>query len=285
MKLSISIVTYKNDLYALRETLASLESAFAMAKQYYPDLLCNFFLIDNEKGKPSEAALTQTLARMNRGTFNSFKSLGEGINLGYGGGHNLCLTETDFTKTDPTSKDGDYHLILNPDVILDDDALWQGISFLEEEKDVVMLAPHAVNKNDKPLYLCKRYPSVFVLFMRGFFPKLLQKIFTQRLAHYEMQDLYQSEQSSKDVPLISGCCMLIRSQTFKKLNGFNEQFFLYFEDYDLSLRAKEKGLIAYNPEMLITHLGGFSAKKGFWHIKAFIKSATLFFNLHGWRWF
>ena len=65
----------------------------------------------------------------------------------------------------------------------------------------------------------------------------------------------------------------------------NESYFLYFEDYDLSLRIGKLGRLAYAPNVRITHCGGNTSSKGLWHIRIFIISGIRFFNKHGWRFF
>jgi GT2 family glycosyltransferase len=92
------------------------------------------------------------------------------------------------------------------------------------------------------------------------------------------------EKVVQGVPIASGCFMLLRRAAFDAVGGFSPQFFLYFEDFDLSIRLRQAGWeIAYLPSMVITHYGGNAAKKGLAHIRMFVSSAVLFFNLHGWR--
>jgi hypothetical protein len=115
-------------------------------------------------------------------------------------------------------------------------------------------------------------------------PGFVQALYEDRLAHYRMKDLYDAGMVSKDVPIISGCCMLVRTSAFRELSGFDERFFLYFEDFDLSIRAAGLGAVAYNPSMKIIHGGGFSSRKGWWHILQFTLSGRKFFKKHGWQW-
>lgn len=75
--------------------------------------------------------------------------------------------------------------------------------------------------------------------------------------------------------------MFFRSSFLNNLNGFNEKYFLYFEDFDLSLRASEKYSTAYVPGIRIVHSGGHAARKGFWHIRQFVRSAIRFYGMHG----
>jgi len=97
-----------------------------------------------------------------------------------------------------------------------------------------------------------------------------------------MHDLPEDE-ASTDIPIVSGCFMLSRTDTLKEINGFDERYFLYFEDFDLSLRMGKLGKLAYLPTMKIIHAGGHAARKGFAHLGMFARSGIRFFNSHGWR--
>jgi len=274
MKLSIAIVSYHSDLPVLRRAMASIVEAIAGAHHQWPTLQVDFYFIDNDPAATASQALASELALLKKQGLHQVEVIHRGKNLGYGAGHNACLKKLD----------SDYHLILNPDVILADDFLWQGLSFLEKEMDVLLVAPYVENEKGEPAYLCKRYPTVLDLWLRGFVPSFIWRYFQARLDNYQMKDVYDAKQVNKHIPIISGCCMLIRTNAFRELNGFDERFFLYFEDFDLSLRIAQKGRVAYNPTMRIQHLGGFSAKKGLWHIQQFARSGRQFFAKHGWKW-
>jgi len=194
-------------------------------------------------------------------------------NVGYGAAHNLIINNLETG----------FHLILNPDVVLDKQFLAAGINYLIDHDDVAVAVPLARHENGQRQFLCKRYPSVLTLFVRGFLPGNLHKLFTKRLASYEMRDLHD-DQINEDIPIGSGCCMLSRSSVLTAVNGFDERYFLYFEDFDLSLRIRQQGRIAYLPTMEIIHGGGYAARKGFSHVRMFIRSAIRFFSAHGWRW-
>ena len=77
--------------------------------------------------------------------------------------------------------------------------------------------------------------------------------------------------------------MLAKTDALKKVSGFNEVYFLYFEDFDLSLRISRVGTIDYLPEMRILHFGGNTYQKGLKHIGMFFRSAITFFNINGWK--
>lgn len=76
--------------------------------------------------------------------------------------------------------------------------------------------------------------------------------------------------------IVSGCFMLFRTDALKALGGFDERYFLYFEDFDLSLRAQKLGRVVYYPGVRIQHYGGGAGRKGWRHIKMFLRSALTF---------
>jgi len=193
-------------------------------------------------------------------------------NIGYGGGHNLVMRQLA----------SDFHLILNPDITLEEDALLRALEILINDKRIVMLSPSANNFLGERLHLCKRYPSALILLIRGFFPNKAKFFFRSRLAKYEMHELETTGLPTR-VPLASGCFMLVETEAFKKIKGFDKRYFLYFEDFDLSLRMSKVGKLVYAPNVKITHGGGGASKKGLWHIYNFIKSGVRFFNTYGWN--
>ncbi len=119
--------------------------------------------------------------------------------------------------------------------------------------------------------------------MRGFLPQRLRAPFAALLADYEMRDVIDGEHVRLDPPIVSGCFMLFRTSVLRRLGGFDPRYFLYFEDYDLSLRTHEVARIAYVPAVRTTHYGGHAARKGWLHVKLFGASAVRFFNRFGWR--
>ena len=97
-----------------------------------------------------------------------------------------------------------------------------------------------------------------------------------------MHDLPENKTSS-DIPLVSGCCMFTDTKSLKQAGGFDEGYFLYFEDFDLSIRIKKFGSLVYAPSVQIRHAGGQAARKGFETHCAICKVRFRFFSLHGWR--
>jgi GT2 family glycosyltransferase len=98
-----------------------------------------------------------------------------------------------------------------------------------------------------------------------------------------MQDVTRDTPAT-GISMVSGCFMFFRRPVLEKLGGFDGSFFLYFEDFDLSLRAATQGEVAYVPAVRIQHDGGAAARKGLRHIRWFATSALHFYRLHGWKW-
>lgn len=264
-QLSISIVTYRPALAILGQTLASLAVAIDQARAAAVLGATKLEIIDNGTEQPRELA---ALARQ----FHAELHGGQG-NVGYGRGHNLALLASGL----------EFHLVLNPDVILAPDALVVALEYMANHTEVVILAPQVRSENGLATHLCKRYPSVLTLALRGVAPPWLRRPFAARLDDYEIRDLPVTT-ATKGIPLLSGSFMFCRRAPIAAIGGFSRRFFLYFEDFDLSLRAARVGQLAYVPSVRVTHFGGNAAGKGWRHRLRFIQGAYLFFRRHGWKW-
>ena len=303
--LSVSLVAYHSPRDELKQAIESLISAVQNARESGLPFADNddsviLYLIDNSEKviKPDEAvgrresvSLKQsTIPKQNvrskqiitKEVFTEFADLlkaaaiqpkliaGHG-NIGYGAGHNMAITRSSSR----------FHLILNPDVILHQTSLQHGLNYMLQNQQAVLLSPRAEDFQGNRQYLCKRYPSVLTLFLRGFIPAPIKSLFRKRLARYEMREL-PDDRPTENIPIASGCFMLCRGDALRRINGFDPRYFLYFEDFDLSLRLGRTGRLVYLPAMRIKHAGGHTAGKGLKHITLFIRSALRFFNNHGW---
>src|SRR5690606_10708832 len=117
-------------------------------------------------------------------------------NPGFGSGQNRALSTA-----------GRYHLVLNPDVEIEPDALEKALDFMQNHPACGLLSPAAFFPDGTRQYLCKRYPTVLDLLLRSFAPKSVRRLFAQRLARYEMRELIDDE-VVWDPPVVSGCFML-----------------------------------------------------------------------------
>jgi hypothetical protein len=180
----------------------------------------------------------------------------------------------------------DYHLVLNPDAEPAPDALTNAIRWLDAHPEVGALAPTVKDDAGNPLYLCKRYPAIFDLMLRGFAPRFVQRLFERRLARYEMRDIVDADppRDAIGVPVMSGAFLIIRRDMIDRTGGFDPRFFLYFEDFDWSMRLGLVTRNAFVPSVCIVHHGGAAASKGLRHIGWFLASGVRFYSKHGWKW-
>ncbi len=269
--LDVFIVTFYSDLPTLGKVLKRLEDASASCEK----LFCRVCVVDNSFGREyryfdelqalvSKSSLTIHLQRSSS-------------NLGFGRANNLAFEVA--SKKNPSA---DYILVLNPDAFLGLDSLNQALKKMDKYPEIGVLLPRFKSESGEDLYLAKRYPNLWVLFLRGFAPTWLKKLFQKSIDSYDLKDR-PPDQSHFEAVVGSGACFLMRKNIWAGLSGFDSKFFLYFEDFDLTFRAKKITQVVYEPSIEVVHLGGHTAKKGSAHIKYFIKSARQFFCKHGWR--
>jgi len=269
--LGVSIVLYQSDIAGLAALLESLDSAIQHARGAGVLGEVDISIVDNSL---DDHYRRQVQALIESSTVHDASALViNAHNAGFGAAHNQILRKSPCR----------YHLVLNPDVALDPDALTVGLTALETDTSTELVSPFVQGPNREQEFLCKRYPTVWVLLLRAFGPAALKSRFDADLASYECRDLCSGTDPA-EVPLVSGCFMLGRTQSMQDIGGFDEAFFLYFEDFDLSQRLSMRGRLLYLPQMRIRHGGGYAARKGLRHIAMFVASGVRFFNRYGWRW-
>jgi GT2 family glycosyltransferase len=272
--LHIAIVVHQSDPYWLNITLTSLRDAISDAAEKKILHFAALDIVDNGSTQSAEDAGLTALLRdiFPPAEYYRCRVLRPAKNGGYGAGNNFALLPTN----------ADFVLVLNPDVELNRNSISHAIDYLEANSNCAMVTPVATYPSGSPQYLVKKYPSIMTLFVRGFAPEWLKSLFQQRLSAYDrMETVYDAP--LQDCVIVSGCCMLMRGDVWRQVGGFDEKFFLYFEDFDLSKRIADIALIHRLPTFRIVHAGGNASAKGLKHVWFFIKSAIRFFMKHGWR--
>jgi GT2 family glycosyltransferase len=264
--LCISIVTYNIVADELNALLVSLQDACEHARDELR-ISIDTVVVDNGQ----EGELLQQLCAPYQQALN-LRYILNPDNIGYGRAHNLAIRQTT----------ADFHLVMNPDVVLKPDVLLRCIQYLLRHPEAVALSPEVRDIDSKCQYLCKRYPTVLDLGLRGLAPRALRKVFDKRLALYECRNMVD-RMLTAPAQLISGCFMFCRGPALRQVGGFNEAFFLYFEDFALSIELRKLGKLVYLPEARIVHYGGHAARKGWTHIRYFVRSAYVFFAIYGWK--
>lgn len=276
--LTVSVVTFRPDTVLLERCLRKLALAIGAAREDGCVKSVAVALIDNsEDRKVAEEVIRLGKARFADSGVQVTYLHGH-LNIGYGIAHNLMLHGTG----------ADYQLILNPDVELASDAIASAVRWLDAHPDVGAAAPAATRGSDgAPDFLAKRYPAVLDLLLRGFAPGFVKRLFRKRLERYELRDYIDpaSDKPVLGVPVMSGACMLVRRKPIDATGGFDPKFFLYFEDFDWSVRLNAVTQTAFVPSVNVVHHGGGAARKGTEHVRMFIVSAIRFYAKHGWKWF
>jgi len=250
--ISASIVTYKNSADALQRTI---ESYLAASNQ------STLYVVDNS---PTDDARSLCAHPSIEYIFNS-------TNIGYGSAHNIALK-----KAIEKSK---YHLVLNPDVFFSADVIKELIAFMDTSPDVGLAMPKVLYPDGRLQALRKLLPLPHQLFARRFlnrFEKMLKRI----NHYYEMH--FVDYNTTTEAPFLSGCFMMLRTDALKNIGLFDERFFLYFEDTDLSRRMHEQYRTVYFPGVEVFHIHGRGLHKEAKLLLHSIKSGIRYFNKWGW---
>jgi GT2 family glycosyltransferase len=248
-----SIVLYKNNADVLSSTIKSFLNTNLNVKLY---------LIDNS---PSD--ILRNLVLDDRITY-----IFNGENLGFGKAHNRAIGESI-----PLSK---YHLVLNPDVYFAAGTLEKLYSFMEQNPEVGLVLPRVLSFENELQYVCKRLPRPSDLIVRRFGSGFLKRFFKTRILLYEMHD--KNYHNILEAPSLSGCFMFFRAEALKKIGLFDERFFMYMEDVDISRRMYTAFKNAYYPDAVIHHGHAKESYKTIRLLKIHAISAIRYFNKWGW---
>jgi O-antigen biosynthesis protein len=175
---------------------------------------------------------------------------------------------------------GKYILFLNPDTILPEDCFQKCIFFFESTKHAGALGVKMLDGSGKFLKESKRsFPSpmtsLYKLFgLSKLFPR--SKIFSK----YHLGNLTENENHEADV--LAGAFMMVKKEVLNNVGGFDEAFFMYGEDVDLSYRIQKAGYKNYYfAETSIIHFKGESTRKGSMnYVKMFYNAMSIFVRKH-----
>lgn len=191
-------------------------------------------------------------------------------NIGYGAAHNIAIRESIYD-------DIPYHLVINPDIIVDSQVIETLLAFMNQHLEVGMVMPKVLYPNGDLQYLCKLLPTPLDVFGRRFLPKRWIK---KRNERYEMRS--SGYDKMMNVPYLSGCFMLLRTQAIQKARLFDERFFMYPEDMDLTRRIHRDYLTVYFPYVSVIHNHEHASYKSLKMMWVHIVNMCRYFNKWGW---
>lgn len=251
-RLSVSIVLYQTPIEQLKNCLSSLRH-IALA----PAL----FLIDNS---PSDC-LRSASDLYPGSTYIHLPN-----NPGYGAGHNVAIRQAQ-------QSDYDYHLVINPDIFFDDDVICPMIEHMDENLKVAHLMPKILNMDGSVQRLTKLLPRPSDLFIRRFLPQTLKE---------KNNKSFELHESGYDrimfVPYLSGCFMLLRHSALRHVGLFDERFFMYPEDIDLTRRLAEHYDTLFYPHVSVYHEHGAASYKSSRMMLIHAVNLVRYFNKWGW---
>jgi GT2 family glycosyltransferase len=270
--LSVSVVTYSPDMAVLERCVRDLKQSAKIATKMGLLGRCNLTLVDNGPGEAFAPRLRKLLITLWDDPECESKYLRSGENVGYARGHNLAIL----------GQDSDFHLILNPDVYMQSDALVVALAFAMRHEDVGLITPAVYGPGGERQYLCKEHPTLYDLFCRRFAPRWWRRLAAARMARYEMRQM-DYDRVIFGVKYASGCFMWVRGPLLRKLGGFDPRFFMYLEDADLTRRILRVSSTAYVPTVRVVHLWSRGTHTSLRLLLVTVHSAFVYFRKWGWR--
>jgi len=256
MKSNASVVLYNTSLNDIKSLVSSFKLCGSLNKIYF---------VDNSPTPKLSMVLKDHAHNLD------FEYIHLKENPGFGAAHNVALKKS-------LSEGANYHAIVNPDISFSDNILDPMIDFMEQNKDVGMMMPQILNEDGTVQNLPKLLPSPFSVFMRKF--KKPTSYYEKFINNYELR--FVKKDLVYNAPILSGCFTLLRMSAVKEVGMYDDKFFMYFEDWDLSRRMHQKFKTVYFPEVSIVHGYESGANKNKRLFKIFVNSAITYFNKWGW---
>lgn len=233
LNLSACIVTYNDCDEALRAAASVLEKT-----RRHPLTL---YLVDNGSpdGTGGELQLAQTDGRLRPGPGQSLRVICRSSNAGFGAGHNTVLPELD----------SDYHFILNPDIQLTGDTLSDLAEWMADHPDAVMARPNLRFPDGRiqvlPLRRCSFRAMAYRQLGFLFFWKKYNDAYVMA-----GEDLSRPRQ----IEFCTGSFSVVKTSAFRAAGGFDEAYFMYVEDADLTQKMLRQGQVWLVPQFSAVHL-------------------------------
>ena len=243
MMLSIIIVNYKQK-NLVRQLLLGI------SKQ---NISFDFevIVVDNNSKDCIDTVIDDIRDKVNNDYLSKIKIIELRKNIGMGAGNNRGVQRAS----------GDYVLILNPDVVLLENAVSKLIDFAQIKPKAGIIAPALLNP-DKTIQQSRyRFPKFY---MPAVIRTFLGKFFQAEIKEYLMED--EPADIPQKVDWVRGSVMLIPRQIYEEVEGFDERYFMYMEDVDLCKKIWQAGYeVWYFPEAKVIHYyGKQSGKSGSW---------------------
>lgn len=248
-----SIVLYKQTYSEIKDLLKGLDG---------PDIDV-LFIIDNSPLSSIEKELADFHPHLQYIHLPS--------NPGFGAAHNIGIRKA-------MTMGSKYHFVVNPDVLLLDNTINLMVDFMENNPDVGMAMPQILNPDGTIQFLPKLLPNPLSFLQRILYRKF--HVFLSSVEKYELRNV--SPQLVYDTPVLSGCFTLLRVSTLDEVGLYDDRFFMYLEDWDLSRRMNMKYRTVYFSKTSVIHGYAAGSSKNFNLFKVHIRSIRAYFGKWGW---
>lgn len=242
IKLSVIIVNY-NVQYFLEQCILSVKASAH-------DMNIEIIVVDNNSKDDS--------CEMVQKKFPEVQLIANLKNVGFSMANNQGVEKAN----------GEYILILNPDTVISEDTLEKIIDFAQQKDDLGALGVKFIDGTGNFLPECKRnIPTVRVA---------SKKILGNSKDYYAGQI---AENENMNIDILCGAFMLMKRKVFLEIEGFDESYFMYGEDVDLSYKLLKKGFHNYYyGSIAIIHYKGESTIKDAVNLKHFYGAMSLFYR-------
>lgn len=223
------------------------------------DVVC-VYVVDNS---PDEE-LRKALAGMERVEYIHVE------NRGYGAGHNTAIAKA-------MSAGSSFHLVMNADVRWDGDILSVLTGYLGSEPEAGMVMPKVYYPDGALQYACRMLPTPWDVFAKRFLPSALTR---RRMERYLLADA--DHDKAFDCPYLLGSFLLFRTDALRKVGTFDERFFMYPEDIDITRRVHASFRTMFYPAVSIVHDHAAASRKSLRMLRIHIVNMVRYFNKWGW---
>ncbi len=174
---------------------------------------------------------------------------------GFGENHNQAFSQSS----------GDYFIVMNPDIVLKEDPFPSLLSHFQTQSSLGVVSPAVLNPQGLIEDNARYFPT---------FTMILKKLFFNTPGNYQ----YKVGDPPFFAEWVGGMFMVLSRESFKKLGGFDEKFFLYYEDVDLCARTWRSGMkVMLDPSVSVIHDAQRTSRKNFKYFKWHLASITRYF--------
>ncbi len=202
-------------------------------------------------------------------------------NRGYGAGHNVALRSA-------ASERSQYHLVINSDVFFPHNAVETLVSYMDQHSDVGQVIPLVLYPDGRHQHAYRLLPTPSDVLVRRFLPR---RWFPRKMARYSLS--FTGYRFPMNPPFHTGCFMLFRvdalrsiafgaTTTENKEQYFDERFFMYSEDIDITRRIHRHWKTMFLPQVAITHAHRAASYHSFRMLCVHMRSMVRYFNKWGW---